>query len=69
MTLGKFFKVTYQGYTIFINVDHVIRVAKLANGKASIVLDDKTTIITDETYIKVIGAIENITCFSTQEEI
>ncbi len=63
MTLGKFFQVTNQGYPLFINVDHVVNVVQLTNGKASITLDNKEIITTDQTYTKVVGAIENITCF------
>lgn len=66
MTIGKFIQIHYQGSPVFIHVDHIVKVTELGNGKASITLDNKETIFTDETYIKVVGAIENITCLYTR---
>ena len=58
MTIGKFIQIHYQGLPVFIHIDHIVRVTQLTNGTSSITLDNKEIFITDETYKKVVGAIE-----------
>lgn len=68
MTLGKFITIHYQGAPYFINVDHIVRVAQLQNGKALLTLDNKDLMQADETYFKLVSEIENITCYYVRED-